>query len=586
MLIVALLLPLLAASAAWLLDRVVPTRHIGYVAIGTLFLSSVVLVIAGLVLGLPLQMLAIPWIQIGDFTATLTLRFDPLTWTVTCIVLLGSATGMVGLIHSLPYNLRNYGRLISLLLLHVVVIIIGIAAQDMPLRIFAWGMAALVGGLLMRLSGALPGSNTPLISIVGGISSAILLLVAVMWRQYLPVGSLPTALVLCWSFAAFVAMGLLPFHGYVASLSSAPAILAVFMIPLGTPLLGLLTFVDMVSTQAPLLSTTTTLVLTVMAIMSALGCAAGAIGAGRLRSMLGWHASSQFAMVVLMALSDVRILVLGVPLLIVSGIISTIMIALAIAFVEVRSNTDELSQLRPHANIGMAGVIILIAVASSIGLPGTLGFIARWWVIEVIFAQAPWILVAMLVVGSMQGLAWSVVLASIWRRSPRTLRATPLIVSAIPTWGAWIGATSFAVLLLGLGIFPNLVWQRWVTTLQKHFAIDAVITQPTMPTLWQQLGLAVMALLIVVVPLIASRTAQRSQLGASEQQSVAVTPIATAESMSLLTGIVKADGILHGAWQALIRIGQAIQWVLKLGEERYYVAGLVMGLIVIVLLLI
>ena len=107
-----------------------------------------------------------------------------------------------------------------------------------------------------------------------------------------------------------------------------------------------------------------------------------------------------------------------------------------------------------------------------------------------------------------------------------------------------------------------------------------------MPTLWQQIGLAVMALLIIVVPMIASRTAQRSQLGANDQQSVAVTPIATAESMSLLTGIVRADGILYGAWQALIRIGQAIQWILKLGEERYYVAGLVMGLIVIVLLLI
>jgi len=40
MLIVALLLPLLAAIAAWFLDRVVPTRHIGYVAIGTLFISA------------------------------------------------------------------------------------------------------------------------------------------------------------------------------------------------------------------------------------------------------------------------------------------------------------------------------------------------------------------------------------------------------------------------------------------------------------------------------------------------------------------------------------------------------------------
>jgi formate hydrogenlyase subunit 3/multisubunit Na+/H+ antiporter MnhD subunit len=299
--------------------------------------------------------------------------------------------------------------------------------------------------------------------------------------------------------------------------------------------------------------------------------------------MLGWHASSQFALIVLMSMSDPRVLILGVPLLIVSSLLSTIIIALAIAYIEVRSNTDELSQLRPHAHIGMAGVIILIAVASSIGLPGTIGFIARWWIAETIIAQAPWMLVAMLVVGSLQGLAWSVVLASIWRRAPRTLHVPPLVVSAIPNWGAWIGATFFASALLLLGIFPDIIWSRWVVSLQKHFAIDAVIT---MPTLIQQGGLALMALLIVVVPLIAGRTTQRPQIGTNDQQSVAVTPSAMAESMSLLTSIVKADSILAMLWHAIIRIGQAVQWILKLGEERYYVAGLVMGLIVIVLLLI
>lgn len=585
MLIVALLLPLLAASAAWLLDRVVPTRHIGYVAIGTLFLSAMILIIAGLVLGLPLQMLDIPWIRIGDFTVMLTLRFDQLTWVVTALVLLGSAAGMVGLIHSLPYNLRNYGRLISLLLVHVVIIIIGVVALDMPLRIFAWGLAALVGGLLMRLSGALPGSNTPLISVVGGISGAVLLLVAVMWRQYLPVGSLPAALVLCWSLATFLAMGLMPFHGYVASLSSAPAILAVFLVPLGIPLLGMLAFIDMISTQGPLITPTMNIVLMVMAIISALGCAIGAIGAGRLRAMLGWHASSQFALVVLVALSDARALVLGVPLLIVSALLSSVIIALAIAYIEVRSNTDELSQLRPHASIAMAGVVILVAVASSIGLPGTIGFLARWWVSEIMFTQAPWILVAMLIFGSLQGLAWSVVLASIWRRAPRSLHAQPMIVSAIPTWGAWLGALGFAAILLGVGIFPQFIWERWGSVLQKHFVIDAIITTPTMPTPMQHIGLAVMALLIVLVPIIAGRTTQRAQMGASDQ-AMAVTPQATAESLSLLTGIVKADGFLAVVWRTIISIGQAIQWMLKLGEERYYVAGLVMGLIIIVLLLI
>lgn len=586
MLIVALLLPLLAAGAAWQLDRLVPTRHIGYVAIGTLFLSAMTLMTAGLALGLPLQMLAIPWIKIDDLQVMLTLRFDPLSWSIACVVLFSSAVGMVGLIHSLPYNLRNYGRLISLLLLHIVIIVVGIAAQDVMLRVFAWGIAAIVGGLLMRLSGALPGSNSPLISVVGGISGAILLMVAVLWRQYLPAGQLPTALVLCWSFAAFVAMGLMPFHGYIANLSSAPAILTVFMVPLGTPLLGLLIFSDFMLTQSPLISASANTILTGIAIVSAIGCAAGALGADRLRTMLGWHTSSQFALVVLFALSDTRILVIGVPLLLVSGIISTIMIALAIAFIEVRSNTDEISQLRPHANIGLAGVIILIAVATAIGLPGTVGFIVRWWIAEVIFTKAPWILIAMLVAGSLLGLAWSVVLATIWRRSPRTLRSTPAAVSSIPNWGAWLGSTIFAAFLLILGVFPNVVWETWGVTIQSHFAIDTVISPPTMPTILQQTGLALMALFLVIVPLVAGYTSQRSQLDANDQQAVTITPIATAESLSLLTSIVKADGILGVLWQAMIRIGLAIQWILRLGEERYYVAGLILGLIVIVLLLI
>lgn len=140
MLIGALLLPLLAAIAAWFLDRVVPTRHIGYIAIGALFLSAVILTISGILYRLPLQLLSVPWIHLNDFTTTLTLRFDMLNWVVSVVVLFCSVAGMIGLIHSLPYALRNYGRLIALLMLHVSIIVIGIAAQDTPLRMFAWGL--------------------------------------------------------------------------------------------------------------------------------------------------------------------------------------------------------------------------------------------------------------------------------------------------------------------------------------------------------------------------------------------------------------------------------------------------------------
>lgn len=586
MLIVVLLLPLLAAIAAWFLDRVVPTRHIGYVAIGTLFISAVMLTISGVVYGLPLQMLTVSWMQINNFTTTLTLRFDMLNWVVSVVILFCSVAGMIGLIHSLPYNLRNYGRLIALLLLHVSIIIIGVVAQDTPLRIFAWALAALVGGVLMRLSGSLPGSNTPLISVVGGIAGAILLLVATFWRNYMPLGALPGTLIICWSLGAFLVMGLLPFHSYMSSLSSAPAILAVFLIPLGIPLLGVLAFIDMTATQGPLINNTWTIVLMIMAILSALGCATGAIGATRLRAMLGWHASTQFALIVLVAISDSRALLLGVPLLLLNAIISTVMIALAIAYIEVRSNTDDLSQLRPRAKIGIAGIILLIAVASSIGIPGTLGFIARWWIADVLLIQAPWVIITLLICGSLQGLAWSVALASIWRRTPRGIAATQVIVSAIPPWGAWLSSIILAVVIFAGGIVPHFLWTLWIVPLQKRFAVDAIVVQPTLPTIEQQLALAGVALLIVVLPLLAARTQQRQVAGPNEQTNVTVPPQATAESLSLLTGIVRADWLLGGAWHMIIQIGGAVQWLLRLGEERYYVAGLVMGLIVIVLMLI
>ncbi len=586
MLIVVLLLPLLAALAAWFLDKHVPTRHIGYVAIGSLLLSAVTLIGAGMVVGLPIQLLSIPWLVIDTFETTLTLRFDELTW-ITSITVLGVAgAGMIGLIHSLPYQLRNYGRLIGLLLVHVIIIVVGIAAQDAVLRVFAWSFAAVTGGIIMRLSGALPGSNTPLISVVGGITSALLLLVAVLWRMYTPAGALPATLIFTWSIATMLAMGLFLFHGYVASLSTAPAILSIFLVPIGIPLLGALSLIDFMITQGPLVAVEWRNVLLIISVIAALGSSTGAISATRLRSLLGWHASTQYATLAIVAFSDPRVLVMSAPILLLIAVITTSAIALAIAYIEARSNTDELTQMRPRARIGFAGVIILVAVATSIGLPGTLGFIARWWIAEIILMQQPWVVIAFLISGSLLGLAWSVTLAAIWRRTPRGLRNDQVVISAIPVWGAWIGPVVLSVLVLLGGVWPQLIWERLLLPIQNRIAIDVTIAQPSMPSLEQQIGLVLMALLIVGVPLIASRTNRGQAVTAHDSSVVAVPPQATAESLSFLIGVVQANWLLNWAWQLLIRVGGALQWLLRLGEDRYYVAGLVLGLIMVVLMLI
>jgi formate hydrogenlyase subunit 3/multisubunit Na+/H+ antiporter MnhD subunit len=413
-----------------------------------------------------------------------------------------------------------------------------------------------------------------------------MLLVAITWRQYIPVGPLPGALIICWTLAAFLGMGLAPFHGYVAGMSSAPAILAIFLVPLGIPLLGALTFIDMMSTQGPLISEYWRTLLIIVAIISALGTAVGAIGSTRLRTLYGWHSSAVYAVLVLAAVSDLQILAYGVPVLLITAMLSLSIIALSIAFIETRNYTDDLLKLRPRARIGFSGVLLFVAVAASIGLPGTIGFISRWWMAEVLMIHAPWIIIAILISGSVLGLAWAGALSTIWRRIPKGSTPDLPVISAIPTIVAMLSPMFFAGLLLVTGFVPQLLWKLWLDPLQARSAFDSVITPPTMPGIELQLILTAVSVLLVAVPIYASRLRQRDIANPNDVGSTSVPPVATAESLSFLSSFVSPTRLLASIWQLLIRFGNALQWVLRLGEERYYVAGLVLGLIVIVLLLI
>jgi hypothetical protein len=236
--------------------------------------------------------------------------------------------------------------------------------------------------------------------------------------------------------------------------------------------------------------------------------------------------------------------------------------------------------------IGVAGVMILVAVAASIGLPGTIGFVARWWMAEVLLVRAPWTIIAMLVSGSLLGLAWSVALSSIWRRLPRTITGAGMMKSAIPLWGTWIGPVIFGAILLILGIVPEYIWSAWLIPLQGRLSGDTTLIAPSMPSLFEQLGLVMMALAIIAIPIIAGRLQRRQGSIGADQGAVTIPPQATAESLGIFVSMVQANWLLKAVWEFLIRFGNSLQWIFRLGEDRYYVAGIVLGFIVVVLLLI
>jgi hypothetical protein len=288
----------------------------------------------------------------------------------------------------------------------------------------------------------------------------------------------------------------------------------------------------------------------------------------------------------LAAVSDLQILAYGVPVLLVTAMLSLCIIALGIAFIETRNYTDDLLKLRPRARIGFAGVLLFVAVAASIGLPGTIGFISRWWMAEVLMLRAPWIVIAILISGSVLGLAWAGALSTIWRRLPKGTNPELPVISAIPTPIAVLSPILFCGVLLLTGFVPQLLWKLWLVPLQSRTAFDSVITPPSMPGISLQLILTAVSVLLVAVPVYASRLRQRDIANPNDVGSTSVPPVATAESLSFLSAFVSPNRLLASVWEQIIRFGNALQWVLRLGEERYYVAGLVLGLIVIVLLLI
>jgi len=62
-----------------------------------------------------------------------------------------------------------------------------------------------------------------------------------------------------------------------------------------------------------------------------------------------------------------------------------------------------------------------------------------------------------------------------------------------------------------------------------------------------------------------------------------LTPAALGESLSGLSWLATPDNLLSGIWAALVGSGRGLARLLGLLEHRYYLAGLVIAMIVVLL---
>jgi hypothetical protein len=253
---------------------------------------------------------------------------------------------------------------------------------------------------------------------------------------------------------------------------------------------------------------------------------------------------------------------------------------LATAALERRAGTDDLAEIGAHGPLILPGLAFLFAAASALGFPGTWG----WWsyreLLDAARPETAWLIPPLLAGNALRVLAYAAPLVAFWRasetRSPRL---------GWPTAVALFCSALAALPLLAWGVAPQLAWNGWLGAIQATASADSAFPRQ-LDTISQAVaGLAAFAL--VGLPLLALRGRRRCVPADEEPRNAALlTPAALGQSLRGLAWLGDPASLYRAAWSGLLGLSQGIARLLALLEQRYYLAGLMIAIIVVVMLMI
>jgi formate hydrogenlyase subunit 3/multisubunit Na+/H+ antiporter MnhD subunit len=578
------LLPIAALLCLALSDRV-PARRLGIGAAVALLVCSVALLNTRILGRLPLMLADHAWLTLDNRIFALTLVCDAANWGFVLLVLSGGGLALLALALAVPPNVRGFGGLFASALLALTVVAAGLANRDATLLPFLWALAALLIFLALRASGALAGSDAPMIVLLSGLGSALLALGAVLATSAGSLDVAPLALI-AWTLSGMLALGALPFHAPTQSLAQAPAALASTLLAPGLPLLGGWALIRFTAAQGSALPANWRIALVLLGLLTLLSCAAGALGTTRLRSLIAWQFGAQMGLV-LLALAQSGAQPAGgvapsavASALLANATIATIACYLAVAVLERRTGTDDMAEIQLHEPLRLPGLALLVGAASAVGLPGTWGLWLRKWLFDQLALSRPWATPVVLAGSALLALAWLMPLTLFWRRAQAAAPEQAPAASNRPSTVMVAGIVAAAPLLI-LGVAPQLAWDGWLAGLQAALAPSAGM--PALPgRLVQGICLAAALLLIAL-----SRFAGSRRVVAANDlphQAAASTPSALGESLSGLAWAAIAPEAFARAWQALATLSRGLRRGMALFEQRYYLAGLLIAIILVIML--
>ncbi|HET9222535.1 MAG TPA: proton-conducting transporter membrane subunit, partial [Roseiflexaceae bacterium] len=318
-----------------------------------------------------------------------------------------------------------------------------------------------------------------------------------------------------------------------------------------------------------------------LGLLTLLACAAGAAGTSRMRRLIGWQYSAQTGLVLVSFGLHRDLPPLEAPIsLLINAVLTTLACFLALAVLERRAGTDDLAEIGAHGPLVLPGLAFLVAAASAVGFPGTWG----WWnyreLLDTARSEGFWLLALVLAGSALRLVAYAAPLVAFWRasQSPVTRRGWPTAVALL--------CPAIVVLpLLIWGIAPQVAWNGWLAGVASTVRTD--IPTAAAPDTLTQIALVLAALALLALPLVGLRGRQRHAPCEQEPNNAALlTPEALGQSLRGLAWFANPTSLYQLAWRALLSLSRGAARLLAMFEQRYYLAGLMIAVIVVVLLMI
>lgn len=625
---------IIAAIVCLGLSQRVSTRLLGIVAALTLFSSALALLSDWVYHLVNLSPTPIVWAVLDEAVVSLSFDLAPEHYVLTLLVLGGGSLAVWMLALSLDPVVRGFGSLFAWALLAIASALLGVISTGVLLPV-SWSLTTLACYNAVRSSGALAQYEPPHYGVALGLLASLLLLVAMlpanspMTAEMMP-ESLAVAGIL---LAVLMLTGGAPFHNALDEIVEAPAALSGLLYGVVLPVLGGGTL-WLVSVHVNPLPGTMSLVdstawhtmLLVAGALSAVICATAALREHHMRRLLAWLTGSQFG-IFLVAVG------IGTPMsrlvalaLLVNIVCTTLAGTLATTILEHATGSDDFTQeLSGNEEVRYAlripGLIWIFGAVSALGIPPLWGFWARYWMIRDLLAYASWTIPLILAASGMAALAYLAPLACFWwpgtdprragarsatglepgsglllqddrarsdtsglrvqtgglrvhdavSRTTSTYYLSPLTYAFMP---------SLAIVPLALlGIAPHLAWEKWL----QHMP-GAPVAVPIPGTL--AASSSVLLLAFVVLTIILWRIGwRRHTLPDEDMVPVVLAPDTLANQLSPMAWVGAPWSLMKTLGNGLSLLTRGVHFALALFEEPYYLAGVLLALISLIVIM-